>query len=255
MLRVMTYNVHGGIGTDRQLNLERIAQVIAEYQPDIVALQELDVALARSGRIHQAKIIAEILKMEFRFHAAMTREVDGEYGDALLSRWPLRMIKADRLPTYPSRLAFEPRGALWAAIETPIGPVQVINTHLGLSAGERLAQIDALLGEDWIGARDIAVPLILCGDFNALPLSLAYRRAASILCDAQKSLPGHRALATFPSRWPILRLDHILSTHDLAPQKIVAPKTPLTRIASDHLPLIVDLAPVVQRDISNQHGL
>ena len=93
----MTYNVHRCRGVDRSWSPERIAQVIASCHPDIVALQELDVGRARSGHIDQAEVIARDLGMDVQFFPAM-RVMEELYGDAILSRLPARLVKADSLP-------------------------------------------------------------------------------------------------------------------------------------------------------------
>ena len=145
-LRIMTYNVHSGVGTDRRLDLARIAEVIASQNVDVVALQELDVSRARSRHEHQARVIADHLDMHFHFHPAQRIQEAEEYGDAILSRWPMRLRRAAELPTVKERLAFEPRGALWASLDVNGQEIQVINTHLGLSNNERIKQMEALLG-------------------------------------------------------------------------------------------------------------
>ena len=98
-LRLMTYNVHRCVGTDRKLDVERVAEVIAAEKPDVVALQELDVLRARTKGVDQAHRLAELLKMSFHFHPAMTVEEE-LYGDAILTALPERRIKAKGLPLY-----------------------------------------------------------------------------------------------------------------------------------------------------------
>jgi endonuclease/exonuclease/phosphatase family metal-dependent hydrolase len=93
MTRILTYNVHRCLGTDRRLDVARVADVIAARRPDIVALQEVDVGRARSGGVDQAQAIAERLGMAFRFHAALTVEKE-RYGGAILTALPERLIKA-----------------------------------------------------------------------------------------------------------------------------------------------------------------
>ena len=240
-LRVMTYNVHACVGTDRRLDPARIAEVIAAYEPDVVALQELDVSRPRSGRSHQCNVIAEFAGMQGHFHPAWRISAEEEYGDAILSRWPFALKKAAELPTWNSPLAFEPRGALWITVEKEGRKIQVLNTHLGLSRGERLAQMDALMGPDWLGHADCQTPFLLCGDFNDIPPSKAYRKTVPRCREVQRCLPGHRAKATFPSRWPLIRLDYIFVSPEVNVLRVEVPRTPLTRAASDHLPLIADI--------------
>ena len=96
-LTLMSYNVHGCAGMDGCISTERIARVIARYNPDIIALQELDVGRLRSGKIDQAEIIARKLEMKHHFHPAF-RWKDEQYGNAILSRYPMALIKTGSLP-------------------------------------------------------------------------------------------------------------------------------------------------------------
>ncbi|MDB6007622.1 MAG: endonuclease [Prosthecobacter sp.] len=235
----MTYNAHSCVGTDGELSHTRIAEVIAVYDPDIVALQELDLARMRSGRIDQAGLIAEQLKMRFHFHPAL-RVKEEMYGDAILSKFPLQLRHAGELPTVNTPLAFEPRGALWVTAQCGDHEVQVLNTHLGLSRRERAAQVEALMGPGWLGHAECRHPVVLCGDFNALPRSPVHRAFRKILRDAALQVQLKRR-ATFPVRFPLLRLDYIFVSEGVKVLEVQIPRTPLTRLASDHLPVIADL--------------
>jgi endonuclease/exonuclease/phosphatase family metal-dependent hydrolase len=236
-VRIMTYNVHSCVGTDGKLSPARIARVIADCDPDIVALQELDVRRLRTGEIDQAHIIANLLEMEFHFHPALRVEEE-QYGDAVFSRFPLKLVQAGKLPG-PAHL--EPRGALWASIDVEGRELQLLNTHLGLSAPERMLQIETLLGPDWLGHADCRPPAVLCGDFNALPNSRVYRKLCGRLHDAQVCLNGHRPQRTFLSRYPVGRIDYVFYHGELEVVGIEVPRTDLIRKASDHLPLIVEV--------------
>jgi endonuclease/exonuclease/phosphatase family metal-dependent hydrolase len=137
--RLMTYNVHHCRGTDGLHLPHRIAEVIADIKPDIVALQELDVDRPRTGHIDQPRLIADYLKMDFQFFPCFQIEEE-QYGNAVLSHFPMKLIKAHSLPTLRWRRC-ESRGALSVEIETSQGPFQLITTHLGLSFRERLNQV------------------------------------------------------------------------------------------------------------------
>jgi endonuclease/exonuclease/phosphatase family metal-dependent hydrolase len=234
----MTYNVHGCQGRDRQWSPHRIADVIASAKPDIVALQELDAGRARSGGVDQAELIAAALGMRVQFHPAF-RVMEERYGDAVLTACPSRLVKAGPLPGGRLR-RLEPRGALWAAIEVDGLELQVITTHLGLLPGERHKQIDVLLGPDWLGHRDCRDPIVLLGDFNTGPRSHAYRKLTKHLHDAHK-FHRRRGQPTFPARFPALRLDYAFIGPGVDVTRAETLRTPLARIASDHLPLVVDL--------------
>lgn len=245
--RVMTYNVHACVGTDGRLDVERIASVIRMYSPDIVALQELDVARRRSGGSHQANLIAEHLGMQGHFHPAWHPLPEEQYGDAILTPWPFTLVKGAKLPTAASPLAFEPRGALWILVKKGDAVLQVMNTHLGLSNLERRNQVDALLGEEWMAHPDCRRPLVFCGDLNDIPGSRIYRRLAAGLTDVQRVGSFFRARPTFPSRLPFLRLDYIFVSRDVSVDAVQIGRAGTARVASDHLPLVADLqVPVSQ---------
>jgi endonuclease/exonuclease/phosphatase family metal-dependent hydrolase len=245
--RILTYNVHRCLGTDGRLSPARIADVIAAYEPDVVALQELDVGRARTGGVDQAHAIAQALGMQAHFHASL-RVLEEEYGNAILTHRPSELIKAGALPGLAGRPSLEPRGALWASVNLGGMEIQIVNTHLGLRRHERLAQVDALLGPHWLGHRACREPVILVGDFNATPRSRAYQRLTSHLWDAQATSRHPRPQATFPSRLPLLRLDHVFVSRSIRVIRVEAVRTPLARVASDHLPLMVEFQVVSSRD-------
>jgi endonuclease/exonuclease/phosphatase family metal-dependent hydrolase len=251
-LRVMTYNVHGCVGMDGKLAPERIARVIARHAPDIVALQELDVGRRRSNGVDQAELIARHLEMEQIFSASLHVE-EGRYGNAILTHLPMRLIKAEGLPSGASRRRLEPRGALWVAIEVGGVEIQVLNTHLGLSPGERKAQADALVGPDWLAAPACRDPVLFCGDLNALPNAPACRRLGKRLRNIDADRPNKARKGTFFGRFPVMRIDHIFVGSDIAVEKVEIPSSSLTRVASDHLPLIADLH-IDMASIDPDHG-
>jgi endonuclease/exonuclease/phosphatase family metal-dependent hydrolase len=252
--RILTYNVRRCLGTDGRLSPGRIADVIAAYEPDVVALQELDVRRARTGGIDQAHAIAQSLGMQMHFHASL-RVLEEEYGNAILTHRPSHLIKAGPLPGGSGRLAPEPRGAIWASVNLGGADVQVITTHLGLRRHERLAQVNCLLGPLWLGHKGCREPVILLGDFNASPRSRAYRHLVSRLRDAQAALPHQRAKPTFPSRMPMLRIDHAFVSRSIHVLRVESARSPMARAASDHLPLMVEfqVMPVRGQKASVEH--
>jgi endonuclease/exonuclease/phosphatase family metal-dependent hydrolase len=237
---LMTYNVHSCIGRDGEASPSRIADVIAHAGPDIVTLQELDVGLTRTESIDQARAIADRLKMNVRFHPSLEIE-KGLYGNAILSRYPMRLMRAGALPIYPHHRRFEKRGALWVEVLIHDKPIQVINTHLALHRTERLLQTDVLLGSEWLKHRDCHPPALLCGDFNALPWSRVVRRFKETLVDVQAAVSAGRLHGTWPGSFPVLRLDYIFATPEITVKRAQVLNTPLTKVASDHLPLLARL--------------
>jgi len=242
-LRLMTYNVHGCRGMDGKFAPQRIARVIARERPDVVCLQELDQERTRSGGIDQVKVIAERLQADYRFHAVAEVD-DGAFGNAILSSHPLRVVKAGALPS-ASRvkdvLNLENRGVLWVTLGVDGGEVQILNTHLSILDRERRIQVEALLGPDWLGHPDCKDPVILCGDFNASPDSQTVRRLGTRLHNVLGPERKERSLRTWSGRMPLRRIDHVLVSAGIEPVGAHVPRNRLSRVASDHLPLIVDL--------------
>jgi endonuclease/exonuclease/phosphatase family metal-dependent hydrolase len=233
-LRVMTYNIHGCGGMDGKTSTSRIARVIAHYEPDVVALQEC--YGARKG--DQMRAIAAELKAEFHFPDDLHMEQD-DYGNALLSVHPMRVVKQAPLPTLLGGKPIEIRGAQWVALDLGGGEVNVVNCHLGLFSLERQRQAQALMGEEWLGR--VQGPLVLLGDFNAFPSSSCYRILTERLYESQDSVEGHKPRNTFWGRLPVSRIDHIFCSGELKTLGVEIPRTHLTRLASDHLPLIAEL--------------
>lgn len=239
-LRVMTYNVHSCIGMDGKHAPERIARVIARHRPDVVALQELDVGRLRTGGVDQAHLIAQYLEMAFHFHPAIHVEEE-RYGDAVLTHLPMRLVRADALPLLRRGRLAEPRGAIWTAIDVGGTELNLINTHLGLREKDRIVQVEALMGPDWVAHPDCRRPVILCGDLNARPSSSVCTRIRRRLHDAQMELTGHRPLHTAPGRYPVARIDHLFVDPTVEVVDVQVPSAELEQVASDHLPLIVEV--------------
>jgi endonuclease/exonuclease/phosphatase family metal-dependent hydrolase len=239
-LRIATYNVHGCRGMDARRSEERIAKVIATLDVDVIGLQELDLNRRRSAGVDQAAVIADQLGWHRFFHPAL-RVADEQYGDAILSRYPMRLRKAQELPSVTTRVCPESRAAIWVEIETPHGAAQMINTHLGLGRRERFMQAQLLAGPDWRGSVTSDDPLILLGDFNSLPGSPPFQLLARQLRDARTFVSPTPPLRTFPTRLPLLAVDHIFVNERLLVHSVTVVRNAETRIASDHFPLVADL--------------
>ena len=246
-IRAVTYNIHSCVNMDGRVRPEWIAGVIDDLRPDLVALQEVDDGIPRTHHQDQAKIIGEKLSMDYRFFPVV-RNGDQKYGLAILSRFPFQDVRFGWLPVlYPKlKLKLERRGVMWAVIETTSGPVHFFNIHLSLYRLERRKQVKALLGKDWLMAVPKQEPIILCGDLNAGPLSPVCRWLSRNLRDTQRSLqPSQRPQPTFPSRRPFFRIDYIFISEHLRTREAKVLTTQKSRLASDHLPLCVDLDMIV----------
>jgi endonuclease/exonuclease/phosphatase family metal-dependent hydrolase len=232
-LRLMTYNIRHGRGVDGKVDLGRVAAVIEAEAPDVVTLQEVDHSRFRSGVMDQGEKLAARLGMEARFAPCMSHEEDGHYGIATMTRLPIVDHAQVILPRGSAERArfSEPRSALLTKLDWDGHPLDVINTHLSLRPDERRAQAQALarLGR----GHDV----IMAGDLNCTPVSSAYRR----LLERLRGVPV--AAASWPSRFPFLRLDHVLYRGHLAASDGRVIKERLARRASDHLPVVATFAP------------
>jgi len=239
-IRIMTYNVHSCVGMDGKISPGRIARVIGRHNPDIIALQELDMGRKRTGQVDQPHLIAKELEMLYHFHPSLISD-DERYGNAVFSRYPMELIRAGKLPGRIKKSKAEPRGAIWAVINIAGIKINFFNTHLALSYQERARQINALLGSEWMTHPGCQGPVILCGDFNTLPNSQLYRNIKKTLRDAQGELDKYNPKATWFSRYPVGRIDHVFIGPKLEVARVDVSRTYLDQIASDHLPLIVDI--------------
>lgn len=240
-LRVMTYNIHSCMGIDGKIRPERVARVINHFDPDIVAVQEVDAHRPRTRGHDQAQLIADHLRMSHVFQTMLEEEKE-RYGIAVFARYPFKIVKAAHLTPADRRIFREARGAIWLKIEPEGGPpFHFINTHFGLGRNERRQQAEELLGENWLGGLGADEPVILCGDFNTGPRSPVFARLRSRFRDAQLEVEGHKPCATFSSVKPLLRIDHVFVSRHFSVEGIERPDTPTAVMASDHLPLCVEL--------------
>jgi endonuclease/exonuclease/phosphatase family metal-dependent hydrolase len=225
VVRVMTWNIHGGGPSRRDRDLERIVSLVRRHDPDIVALQEVD---AR-GLISPGPPAFEFLRDALGSHAAEARIIaapDGDFGHAVISRWPLGgTVRHD-----VSVVRREPRAAIETTAQTEHGPLHIIATHLGLSFRERRHQARLLADV----ARGGPKRSIVLGDFNDWLWRGAVERSLS------RALPDRTRHLTFPARRPIFDLDRVYARP--AGTLLRSWTDPRARLASDHLPVIADLA-------------
>ena len=220
-IRVMTWNIHGAIGRNPRFDLEKVVGLILRADPDIVALQEVD--SRREGNGDPFLMLQDMLG-HYGVGAKSIVTDDGDYGQMLMSRWPLCDAEIHDI----SYGELEPRRAISTMIETPNGRLHVVATHLGLSMRERRTQARALLkiiGEE--------APLVLMGDFND------WVWPGSIRSMLARILPNHSRFRTFPSFSPLFRLDRIYCRpHGILLQTWTDKEA---RHLSDHLPVIGDI--------------
>jgi len=229
-LRIMTYNIRSGRGTDDRTDLRRISDVIRSFAPDVLALQEVDCGRLRSGSVDQAAALAEELGMSATF-APCIASGDERYGIATLSRLPVRAARQIELPHRANLPRSEPRRALVTRIElAPDRAIEIVNTHLSVRRRERHAQVAA------IAAALDSGDLVVAGDLNCTRRSGPFRA----LCAGLR--PAARGARSWPARLPIVQIDHILYRGRIAVVTSGAWTAGPARLASDHLPVVAELA-------------
>jgi endonuclease/exonuclease/phosphatase family metal-dependent hydrolase len=235
-LRIITYNIHRCIGKNRKISTERISNVISVHQPDIVALQEVDYGHVRPSLYDQAVIIAESLNFK---EVWIEKE---RCGNTILSRYPMKMVKAGGLHRPRKWHSLARRGALWVEIEAFGSRIQMINTHLGLTPNTRLNQARVLVGPEWLSSPDCRSPVILCGDFNTQPGSTVFKLLEERLRYVESSQGNGHIDKTWPSFHPLLNYDHMFISEELVVESVEVPSDDFVRAASDHLPFVVQIS-------------
>ncbi|AHM59810.1 endonuclease/exonuclease/phosphatase [Flammeovirgaceae bacterium 311] len=234
-LRVMTYNIRLGNppSAGEKRDLPAIARVINEADPDLVALQEVDVYTKRSGQdIHQAKALGELTNMYAYYVKAMDVFGGGAYGEAILSRYPIMDSMGYELPAHPS-VGGETRALAVVKIALPNGQEVVFaGTHLDhrseenrLYQGDRLRRI--LQKEE--------LPVILAGDFNAVPQTATVDFFDNYFTRSCR----HNCSPTFPARNPQSAIDFIMYSKG-SDVGVVSHKTIFESYPSDHLPVVAE---------------
>jgi endonuclease/exonuclease/phosphatase family metal-dependent hydrolase len=223
-IRFMTWNIHGTIGFNPRFDLSEVIALIRRWKPDVIALQEVD-----SRRPPESEDAFAFLQGALGRHGIPAHSIstaDGHYGQILISSCPIVSSEIHDISA-PER---EPRRAIRAELETPAGPVRVVATHLGLSIGERRQQAQLLL--KLTGAPDMTT--VVLGDFND------WFFVGSVRAVLARALPGRSRFRTFPSFFPLMRLDRIYCRPSSAVHNIYTDRN--ARRISDHLPVIADLA-------------
>ena len=234
VLRVMTYNIHHAEGLDGKVDLERIANVIRQSNADIVALQEVDKNTRRTGGIDMPADLARRTGMNVVFGANLDNYQGGQYGTAILSRFPIESHENHLLKQTREG---EQRGVLQAVLAVNQGQLLFTCTHLDHKAdpAERLFSETQFAD---LFARHTGLPALLCGDFNDTPASELHKRLSKKWTDAW-SIAGKSNGFTMGSANPTRRIDYIWlsSKKNFRVRWVDVPRSE----ASDHLPLVAEI--------------
>ncbi|HEX8502466.1 MAG TPA: endonuclease/exonuclease/phosphatase family protein [Pyrinomonadaceae bacterium] len=232
-LKVMSYNIHVGVGMDKKQDLARIARVIRDSGCDLVGLQEVDRGVQRTGRVDEIKELARLTGMDYAFAHNLDYQ-GGQYGVAVLSRFPVLAIDHRR---YANTRERERRGFIRVEVEVKGRRLNFVTTHLDYQyADGRLFEARQLLD----ALRDVGGPLVVTGDFNEEPPGGAYELMLKAgFLDGWRRADGTGA--TYPADTPKKRIDYVFHrglAHDQPPAE--AASVPDT-LASDHRPVVVEL--------------
>ena len=236
-VRVMTYNIHHANPPSKEeageIDIDAIVKTIRKENPDLVALQEVDVNTERSGKMNQAEMIAANLGMQAYFGRAIDHQ-GGYYGVAILSRYPLLETSVSPLPE-DAAPASEDRVLAIVKVKLPGGMVvRFGSTHLDVVSPEnREQQVKAI---NAIAAKE-TMPFIVAGDFNADPES----SAISELDKRFTRTRGSDCEPTIPVDKPDRAIDFIAFSKG-GPFKVVSQKVVQEKYASDHLPVVATLS-------------
>ncbi len=241
-LRVLVYNIHAGKDAGGVDNLARVAAIVNESDADVALLQEVDRGTRRSGGVDQPAVLARATGRQVAFGRTLDYD-GGQYGIAILSRWPIRTDTLIHLPISPPQQraggSYEPRGALVAAIEAPGGMLHVVNTHLDASGTDqyRSQEIRTIVRiADSLRALRPAGRLLIGGDFNSTPESAVQQVVRDAkLRDAWTTCGSGDGLS-FPANVPRKRIDYLLLDGGSCASARV-----LETQASDHRPVFIEV--------------
>jgi endonuclease/exonuclease/phosphatase family metal-dependent hydrolase len=221
---------------DRKVMPGRIAEVIAEFRPDIIGLQEVLSVESGHQEGHQARFLAESLGMELAL-GEVRRLYGGAYGNVVLSRFPLNGLCTFDVSA-PGR---ERRGCVLTDVMLPSGSVlHLFNFHLGTAFMERRWQARHIYETALLRSRDLVGPRVVVGDFNEWTRGLLSATFAAELRGADIRLRLKQR--TYPGFLPFLHLDHIYYDEDLVLEHVFLHRSRKALVASDHLPLVADFA-------------
>lgn len=235
-MRLLTYNIHKGVGADRRYRLDRVVAVIEAAAPDLICLQEVDRNVRRTRRDDQPVLLSDQLRAAaqlYQLYQLNAPRGDGGYGNLLLSRWPLR-VTGDLSLRYRRRV---PRGAQLTVVETPEGPLHLVHVHLGLAERERRWQAAQLLEHADFRAA-VHLPTLIAGDFNDWRNTLAKRFFAP--AGFRQATAPARRFRTFPAFLPLAAIDKIYYRGGLHIVETRVVRGRPARRASDHLPVVCD---------------
>lgn len=240
-IRVLTYNIHRAIGVDRRFRPERIVDVVAHHDPDVALLQEVDDGVPRSRGLDLGRELAEAIGYP---HVAIGHNVSlkkGRYGNATLSRFPIRRERNIDLTIRQKKR----RGCQHTTLDLGDGRgvLEVFNLHLGLSAQERLRQLEVLARSREMRRVREPVPCLVGGDFNdwRSQLKPVMTETMGFASATERRRGRDGVIRTYPSFSPQAGLDRIYFRGPVDLVRARRCRLNLSKVASDHLPVVAEL--------------
>jgi endonuclease/exonuclease/phosphatase family metal-dependent hydrolase len=226
----MTYNIHVGVGMDKKLDLQRIADVIIKEKPDLVGLQEVDRGVKRTEGKDEIAELAKMTRMDYAFAHNLDFQ-GGQYGVAILSRFLLNNVE-HRM--FENKREAERRGMLRAEVDVGGKLVNFVTTHLDYQyADGRVFETEQLLKF----LENVNGRLLLVADMNDEPSGEAYKLVLSRFSDAWVASGQKSDGFSYPADKPIKRIDYVFFRGGLKAKKALTVET----LASDHVPVVVDV--------------
>lgn len=230
MLKILCFNIHGGHDLRRRGDLALLHGLLERHSIDIAVLQEVETRLSRGGSLKDIDSLAG-RERPHRLPALTLKEGEGWYGNLIASRYPILRGLVHDLETSPS---LEPRSAVDALIDTPLGALRLIGTHLSLSPFERWSEVRNLVRLIDRVEETERKPLFLMGDINE------WRPSSRLLRHLDGLMTPVPCQATFPATFPLFKLDRVWHSHgNLRVSARAIKEKPLL---SDHLPLLIEIS-------------
>lgn len=231
-LRILSFNIHGGYSLDGRRDLARVHALLEELKIDIAVFQEMETRPSRGGTATDINELAGAAR-PYHMMGPTMKEGLGWYGNLIVSRYPITRALVHSLEKKWERV--EPRNAVDVTIETPLGKIRILGTHLSLPAWERKVEVPKLIELVKQVEEEEKNPVFLMGDINE------WRRSSRLLRFLDDHMVQLHAGASFPVFFPLLHLDRVWHDSPNIKAKASVVRDHGVRNMSDHLPILIEV--------------
>lgn len=231
-LRILTFNIHGGYALNGTRDLSRVHTLLESLGVDIAVFQEMETRPSRGGTATDVNELAGRAR-PYHMMGPTLKEGRGWYGNLIVSRYPIRRALVHSLEKKWDTI--EPRNAVDVTIETPMGKLRILGTHLSLPAWERKVEVPKLMQLVKQVEEEEKHPVFLMGDINE------WRKSSRLLRFLDEHMVQVRAGATFPVFFPFLHLDRVWHDSPYIKARAEVIRDHGVRQMSDHLPVLVEV--------------